>query len=135
MAEVIPVPIVFNNALFKVAAHNYEKSVSRVLLTPIYPETEWSGIGGNTIAGIGTAQWTCEIDYPQDWATANSLAKYLFDNQGTTVVADLTPKAGGVGFRVNLVLKAGPIGGAVNEQLPASVSLKVSGQPVTPIPA
>jgi len=135
MAVVTPVPITFNAATLKIGANNYELSVSAFSLTPTYPETEFKGIGGNVIAGQGTPTWVCDLSYPQDFASATALAMYLFTNAGQTVVADITPKAGGPGFRVSIVLKAGPIGGTVDELLAGSVSLKVSGQPVTPIPA
>lgn len=135
MAVITPVPVTFNAATLKIGANNYELSVSAFTLTPTYPETEFKGIGGNSIAGLGTPTWVCDLAYPQDWASANALAMYLFANQGTSVVADIVPKAGGPGFRVTLVLKAGPIGGTVDELLAGTVSLKVSGQPVTPIPA
>lgn len=135
MAVITPVPVVFNAATLKIGTHNFELSVSAFRLEPTYPETKFKGIGGNTISGLGTAEWQATLDYPQDWASANALSKFLFDNQGTTQVADITPKTGGPGFRLSLVLKAGPIGGTVDELLTGSVTLPVTGQPVTPIPA
>lgn len=129
MAVIAPTITVMNDATLKVAAHNYETSVSSVLLTPTTPKTKFKGIGGNTIAAIGSPDWTAAISYLQDWETTNAFSRYLLANAGTSVAAEFYPKAGGKGFAVTLVLEPGPIGGEADAQLLGTVTLEVSGQP------
>jgi len=134
MAVIAPRVTVMNAATLKIAANNYETSVSSVVLTPTTPKTKFKGIGGNSIAANGIPDWTCALGYLQDWDTVNSLSKYLLEHAGETVVVDIAPKAGGASYRVSLVLESGPIGGDVDAQLLGTVTLDVTGQPalITP---
>lgn len=134
MAVIVPAVIVLNDGVLKIGANNYELSVSRTMLTPTTPKQKFKGIGGNTISKIGTPEWVCDIDYPQDWETANSLSKFLMAEAGETVPAEFTPKAGGDAYEFNLVIEPGQMGGTVDELLAGSITLEVDGQPtlVTP---
>jgi len=129
MAVIQPVINAMSNATFKVGANNYEAAVSKVVLTPTVTVSKFKGISGATTRTSSAPEWVCSIDFPQDFATATSLSNFLMQNSGTVVIADLTPVAGGPGYRVSILLVPGEIGGTVDNTSTASVSLEVIGQP------
>ena len=95
----------------------------------------WNGLTPSATFTFPTATtWACKLDYAQDWETANSLSRYLFDNEGGQVEMTFTPKAGGLGWNVTVFIVPGSIGGQVNSVATASVTLGVVGKP-TPVPA
>jgi len=136
MALITVTPIVLKNAVFKVAADNYESSVSSVEFQPSPTTSTWKGLAPTaqfTFAGNST--WVAAISFAQDWETEDSLSAYLFDHEGESIVVDFYPEAGGQGFRATVSIVAGSIGGAVDSVAVATVSLPVQGKPariVTP---
>lgn len=107
------------------AANGYEKHVSSVTFTPKASTISWQGLTPTAkFTDVTAAEWTCVIEYVQDWDTTNSLSKYLFANEGTTVAVTFKPKqAGTPSFAANLVLTPGAIGGKVNAYATTSVTL------------
>lgn len=130
MVSIAPAVINMNRSLLKVGADNYEKSVSKATLRPATPIAKFKGIGGNTEKAAGTPDWMLDLDYAQDWTTADSLSQYLVDELGTTKVIELTPESGGKKATVTVLIVPGDMGGVVDTTTTASVSLEVIGQPV-----
>lgn len=133
MAVIPVVPIVLKDVDLKIATHNFEAHVSAVTITPSVETIRWKGLTpAATFSDSSAPEWTAGLDYAQDWVTADSLAKYLFANQGQTVAAVFAPKKGtGLpAWEVDLVIAPGPIGGTVDQYMTGSVTLGVSGQPV-----
>lgn len=117
-------PFTMKNALLKLGTTNeYQKHVSAVEMVPTASSVIWTGLGGNTHTDVQTASWVCNLSFAQDWATEDSLSRYLFENEGETIAATFEPVEGGAGFTANLVLTPGSIGGAVNSTAVATVSL------------
>jgi hypothetical protein len=121
---------------FVVGTDNYEKHCNVIRLVPstTQPKQTWQGFTPATVvtdSGTPVTDWTLELEYAQDWETANSLSNYLLTNAGTQKVAKLQPLSG-VGkktFTVTVTIVPGPIGGTVSEYATASVSMAVTGQP------
>ena len=129
MAVIAPVINSMSNATFKVGANNYEAAVSKVVLTPTVTVSKFKGVNGATTRTASLPEWVLSMDFPQDFATATSLSNFLLTGTGTVVVADLTPVAGGPGYRASVLLVPGEIGGTVDNTSTASVTLEVIGQP------
>lgn len=136
MTLINPQPIILKDVTLLIGADNFEKQVSTVTLTPTAATQTWQGLSpAATFSDTPAATWACELGYAQDWETAGSLSRYLFNNEGVQVTAVFKPRvAGGSSFQVQLVLTPGAIGGAVNAWAEASVTLGVVGRPVE-IPA
>jgi len=133
MATIAVKPIVLKDALLTIEADNYEAHVSSITVTPTVSTQTWKGITPAASFSDSTSPvWVAALEYAQDWETPDSLARYLFENQGATVTALFQPKKGSglPEFTVDLVITPGPIGGAVDAFMTGSVSLGVSGQPI-----
>ncbi len=138
MAQIAVAPIVLKDARLIVGTDNYEKHVSVVRLVPntTQPKQTWQGFTPTTVftdTGTPVTDWTLELEYAQDWETANSLSTYLLTNAGTSKTVKIQPQSG-VGkktFTVTVTIVPGPVGGPVGEFAAASVSMPVTGQPTT----
>lgn len=128
MVAVAVKPIVLKNVLLTLklgsaTALEFQKHVSAVEFVPTASDVIWKGLGGNTHTDVQLASWKANLSFAQDWATANSLSRFLFDNEGATVVARFEPELGGAAFTANLVVTPGSIGGSVDSTAVATVSL------------
>lgn len=131
MASIAIKPFVLKDTLLKIGADNYEAHVSTVQFDPNSSIVRWRGMTPTAVfSDATTADWTCALGYAQDWATASSLSAYLLANEGKTVTADFYPVKGGNGFRADLVITPGSIGGAGDSVAAATVTLAVKGKPV-----
>ncbi|PPG53418.1 hypothetical protein C5C41_06750 [Rathayibacter sp. AY1E9] len=131
MATIAANPYVLRDVSLKIAADNYEKAVSAVAFTPTTASVTWQGgtpDASFTMAGATT--WVCTITFSQDWDTAGSLSNLLFDSDGQTKAIEFRPIAGGVGFKADVILVPGAMGGAIGSTGEASVTLGVRGKPV-----
>jgi hypothetical protein len=130
MAQIAVAPLFLKDVLFSVGTDSYEKHVSSVTFTPSTSPQTWKGLNPeSTFTNVGTATWTVDIEFAQDWATTSSLSAYLFDNQGQTKTVVFEPVNGGQGFTASIIIVAGAIGGAVDGYGTATVSLPLQGQP------
>lgn len=125
MASIAVVPLVLKDVTLTLGANGYEKHVSSVTFTPKASTISWQGLSPSSkYTDVTSAEWTCVLEYVQDWETTNSLAKYLFANEGSTVAATFKPKsAGSPSFAANLTITPGAIGGKVNAYATTSVTL------------
>lgn len=130
-------PYLFTNALFTVGADNYEAHVSTVRFTPSATTATFQGATpAASFSFAGAATWVCNLTYAQDWATPNSLSRYLHEHAGETVEVTFEPVKGGSAITATLSITPGEIGGDVNAVGTAQVALGVVGapelEPVTP---
>lgn len=131
MASIAVTPIILKNVLLSFAADSYEKHVSSVEFVPSAATVTWKGLHPDSVfTDVSKATWSCNLTFAQDWETANSLSKYLFENEGETVAATFEPVAGGAGFTATLLITPGSIGGSVDSIAVATVTLGVQGRPV-----
>lgn len=130
MANIAVSPFMMSNATFKVAADNYEAAVSSVEFAPTSATSTWKGLTPTAVFTFAqTSTWTVALSFAQDWATTNSLSRYLFDNEGKTVAVAFTPKLGGATIYANIAIAPGSIGGAVDSVAVSTVTLGVVGKP------
>ena len=64
---------------------DFRKHVDQVTFTPSSSQMTWTGLGANTHSDVTTATWTVALNYAQDWDTADSLSRYLFENERAEV--------------------------------------------------
>ena len=133
-------PIILNDVVLVVAADNYEAHVSKVEFVPTTSIVKWKGLAPTSVHQFPTSsEWVLNLDYAQDWATANSLSQYLFDNEGTSKVFVFKPKKPAAGtaptWTATAYVSPGAIGGAIDTVATASVSLGVQGKPVRTVAA
>jgi hypothetical protein len=131
MATIAVNPFILRDTLFTVASDNYEAHVSNVTFTPSSSVVNWQGLTPDATFSFGsTATWTADLTFAQDWSTANSLSRYLFEHEGDEIAVVFEPVAGGPSVTATLIITPGAIGGEVNAVAVATVSLGVKGRPV-----
>lgn len=131
MASIAVTPVVLKDCLVQIAADDYAAAVSSVAFNPSSSTVTFKGLKPSaTFTDVSAATWTCDLTFAQDWATAGSLSRYLFDHEGETVAATFAPQSGvGPSFTATIVIAPGAIGGAVDTTATATVSLGVQGRP------
>jgi len=124
-------PIVLKDYVVRLNDVDYARQASSITITPSSSAVTWTGgKPGAVFTDMTAATWVAGIEYAQDWDNADSLSRFLFDNEGKTVPAAFIPKSGsGTVWEMPLVITPGAIGGAVNATATATVSLGVQGKP------
>lgn len=123
-------PFMLRDCLFQVAADNYEAHVSQVEFVPSTTKATYKGLTPAAVFTFsGGATWLCNLGYAQDWATANSLARYLHEHEGETVEVTFEPLKGGTAITASIIIEPGSIGGTVDNVASSTVSLGVNGKP------
>lgn len=135
MASPTLVPIILTDVILIVEADNYEAHVSKVQFDPTTSIVKWKGLKPTSVFNFPTSSdWTLSLDYAQDWATADSLSNYLFDNEGEVKEVTFKPKSAGVGtaptWTANVIITPGAIGGPVDTVAVGTVTLGLQGKPV-----
>ncbi|MBN9612566.1 MAG: hypothetical protein J0H64_03735 [Actinobacteria bacterium] len=137
MAKIAVKPFVLKDCTVTIkdgstAVGDYEAHVSKVSIDPNTPTQTWTGMTPSAVfVDAATTQWLCNVDYAQDYETANSFAQFLLANPGKQVTMEFTPKNGGTAKKatVTVICVPGSIGGTVGAFATASVALPVIGQP------
>lgn len=120
-----PTPLVMKDVVLSLGADDYAAHASSVVFTPAAATVTWQGLSPDaSFSDVATATWTCALTYAQDWTAADSLARYLYDNEGETVEVTFRPKSGvGASFTATVTITPGAIGGAINAVSEATVTL------------
>lgn len=127
MAAIAQNLLVLKNVSIDIDGNEYGGAgVSSVAFTPSSSAITYVGFNGVNLTDVTTATWQVAITFSQDWETANSLSRLLFENEGETVEMTFEPKAGGPAFTADVVLTPGAIGGGVNTVGEATVTLGCS---------
>lgn len=116
-----------------IGADEYTAAVTGFILTPTTEKAAVTDIGGVTTNFAGKPSWVAQIDYNQDWTTADSFSQKLIEWHGQVKAATYTPNDGGLGWAVDMVCEAGAIGGPGKGIHAAQVTVGVNGQP-EPVP-
>lgn len=111
---------------------DYTAAVSKAQLTPSTSGSNWTGIGGNTVASTSPAAWKADGSLAQDDAPGG-LSRFLFDHDNERATIRLTPTAGGQAWKANVTLSATAIGGQAGTLAAGDFSFPVQGKPV-PLP-
>lgn len=127
-------PLYLSDIVFATADDSFEKAISSVTFTPSSKNATFQGgTPDATFTYPGPTTWTCDLEFAQDWDTANSLSLFLFNNQGETIAVTFTPKTGGASIAATLIVTPGSIGGNIGSVSTSKVSLGVQGKPtITP---
>lgn len=124
MATIAVAPLVMKDVTLTIGTDDYKKHVDQVTFTPSAQTQTWTGLGGNSHTDVGTATWSCVLNYVQDWETTDSLSQYLLENEGESVSVTFKPKSGsGPSFTATVTITPGAIGGSVNAYATTSVTL------------
>ena len=124
MVDRIVNPFIMRDCLFQVEADNYEAHVSKVEFVPTSNIVRFKGLTPSSNHAFGTtAEWASNLDYAQDWNTADSLSEYLHEHEGDSIDVTFQPVNGGRPITATLIVAPGTIGGAVDTVAVASVSL------------
>lgn len=116
-------------------ADDFGAHVSAVTFTPSGSTVTWNGLKKNSFTDATVPTWTCNLEYVQDWASANSLSRYLYAHEGEHLPVTFKPTHGaGPSFTGTVIVTSGAIGGAVNAAATASVTLGMEDRP-TLVPA
>ncbi|MBS1674611.1 MAG: hypothetical protein JSS74_11685 [Actinobacteria bacterium] len=135
MAKITVKPFVLRDCVLNIKdgatdVGDFEASVSKVEFTPNVAIQTWKGLTPTSVTqDVAAPEWSCAMDYAQDWETATSLSNYLLANVGKKVTAKFTPKAGGKSATATVTILPGSIGGGVGAFATGSVSLPCDGQP------
>lgn len=138
MAKIAVAPFVLRDCVLNIKdgatdIGDFEAHVSKAQIDPNTSVQTWKGLTPTSVhQDIASPEWTLNLDFAQDFSTANSLSQYLLANVGKKVIVALTPKVG-VGAKkatMTVTLLPGSIGGGVGAFATASVALPVDGQPV-----
>lgn len=110
--------------ILEAAGDDFRKHVSGVTFTPSSAQQTWTGLGRNTHTDSGSPTWVLQLDYVQDWTSADSLSLFLYEHEGDTIPATFRPISGaGPSFTANVTVIPGAIGGQVNAYATTSVTL------------
>lgn len=132
-------PFVLKDVDLVIDAHNFAAHVSTVEWVPSASTVTWKGLKpDSTFSDVGTATYSCNLGYAQDWSDPNSLSAFLMDHEGEKLDAIFVPQSGSgmPAFTATLTITPGRIGGTVDAFTDASVTLG-STKPVrntTPAP-
>lgn len=137
MAQIAAKPFILRDCVLNIKdgatdVGDYELQVSKVEITPNTAVQAWKGLSPAAVyQDVAAPEWTANIDYAQDWETANSFSQYFLANVGKKVDAKFTPKkgTGAKAITVKITVVPGGIGGTVGAFATGSVSLPVDGQP------
>lgn len=138
MAQIALKPFVLRDCILSIkdgstVIGEFEAHVSRVEFTSTTPVQVFKGLTPTAVfQDVGAPEWTCNLDFAQDFETTNSLANYTLANPGKQVTAEFTPKKGTGAKKVTatVTLLPGNIGGTQGAFATSTVSLPVTGQPV-----
>lgn len=124
MAKITVNPLFLKDVVMSLGTDSYEQALNQVAFTPSASQQTFTSLDGTTFTDTSPATWTCQIGYVQDWETANSLAQYLLEHEGETVMATFKPRSGsGPSFTSTLSITPGAIGGQVGQAATTSVTL------------
>jgi hypothetical protein len=88
----------------------------------------------NTLCGkhtvVGDTARTLDLDYDQEWADVDDLARFLEDNHGKKAEFSLAWAAEAVAMTGTVSIERGPFGGPAGELAEGTVSLGVDGDVV-----
>lgn len=130
MAAITPAPFSMKNCLLTVESDSYEKQVSAVEFVPTSSIINWKGLTpGAVFSDTTAATWVCNLSYAQDWATANSLSRYLHENEGEEIDVTFEPIKDGPSISATLFVTPGSIGGQVDSVAEATVTLGCKAKP------
>lgn len=100
------------NAVVTADGQTFSDEVSNVRWTHAPTTNTFIPVSGKTVSDTTAGAWTLAFNYGEDWEKADSLANYLYDNEGKTVPLTFQSKGdGSVVFTSNVTLALVGVGG------------------------
>lgn len=138
MAEVAVRPFIMRNAIVTLGTDDFAAAVSTASITNSSGTTDFKGLKPPAVFTFPQATtFALELTYAQDWSSAESLSKWLWDHQGETVPFTLNPDdtatdltLGSTAWTGTVAVAPGSVGGDVDSVATASVTLGIVGRPV-----
>jgi len=130
MVDITPAPAYIRNLVLKVGANTFSKAVTSAAFEGASSIVTFKGGTPDAkYSQVVPTQYTFNLTAAQDWTTANSLSRYLYDNDGKSAIVEYTPVEGGPKFTANVTLVAPSIGGAVDAYATFTVSMPCDAKP------
>lgn len=121
---------VLRNAAITIDATTYQGQLKTCELTPSADTQTYPTLDPDTVlADVDTPTWTLHLVGPQNWTTAEGLARYLTDNHGKVLDITLEPKVGAESWDLQAIAMATAVGGERGNYGELDVELPVVGQP------
>ncbi len=122
---------VLRNASVKFASAEYANQVTKARFVPDTPiQTLRTLVPDGIVQDVDSTAWVLELSGIQDLVSAQGLARYLFENEGTTVAVKVQPKSGGVEVQANVLIVPTELGGEQGDWAQFEIELPVIGKPV-----
>lgn len=138
MVEVLVRPFIMRNAILTLGTDDFAAAVSTATIANASGTTDFKGLKPAAVFTFPQATtYTLEITAAQDWSSASSLSRYLWEHKGETVPFTLNaddtvsdPTLGSTSWSGTVALAPGSIGGDVDAVAVFSVTLGIVGEPV-----
>ena len=127
----IPIePLFMDAADLNIDGDDYAAHISGASFVPTTSQVNWTGAKPGAVFTRQTrATWVLNLNFGQDWESAESLSQYLHDNEGEVKPITLAPVSGGKSFTADVVIAPGTIGAEINTFGVSTVALGVQGRP------
>jgi hypothetical protein len=131
MPAIAAQPFLMTDVSLTIGTDTYEAACTKVLLVPNVPVVKWRGLTPSSrFTFVKDPEWTAQIQFAQDFASASSLSKYLHTTPpGTKVAFTFDPIAGGATITAEILVIPAQIGGDIDTVPEAPVTFEVVGQP------
>ena len=104
-------PFMLGASALTINGDAYEGEISAATFTPTSSTVPFTAINGDTYTFAVPSTWVLDLAYAQDWAEADSLSRYLHENEGDRVEAVFEPIDGGPSVTATITIVPGAIGG------------------------
>lgn len=138
MPEITVRPFIMRNAIIQLGTDDFAAAVSTAAITPAGGTADFKGLKPEAVFTFPQAStYVLEMTYAQDWNSATSLSRYLWEHKGETVPFTLNPDdtsadttVGSTSWSGTVAIVPGAVGGDVDAVATATVSLGIVGEPV-----
>lgn len=116
MSTLTPAGVVLKDVdlIFDADPDNYGAHADVVRFDPSTSQVTFPGMAPvGMLTDQSEATWTLTLNFVQDWTSAKSLSRYLYEHAGEAVTVKFKPRAGtgAPSFSSTVTLAHGPIGG------------------------
>jgi hypothetical protein len=126
------------NAIVQLGADDFAYAVSTATIENSSGTTDFKGLKPPAVVTVPQATtYVLSLTYAQDWQSATSLSRYLWEHKGETVPFTLNPDdtsldatLGSTSWAGLVAIAPGNVGGDVDAVATSSVSLGIVGEPV-----
>lgn len=123
-------PIYLDNASLVIEGLDYAAAASKIECVPTTSSATYTGLKRDAqFNSVSVTGWTLNIDFVQDFETAESFSNLCHDHQGESVTIRFEPVTGGQAWEIDAQLVPGAIGGAGAAYATTSISLGAQGAP------